>query len=394
MPTAATAVRARAAVVALFAVNGVLGAAWIGRLVDVQRNVGLDDAQLGLVLSVAAAGGLTFGLLAGPLAARWGSGRTAVVACLAYAPLTALVGLESSALALGLTLFWIAGMDAVMDASMNAHGIRVQKEYGRSILNSFHGWWSLGSVAGAGLAALSAALGLALAPYLLAVGVTAAAVVLVAGRFLLPAPDPETHLDPDDLVDVPEAGAVPAWRRAVTRGTVLLGVFIVLAVVVEDVPSRWSSVYLSAVGATGGLVSLGLVAFTSAQTVGRFVGDRLVDRFGDVAVTRWGMGATAVVLGAALVQGGTWAYVVACVVVGFGVAPLFPAAIHAAAHVPGVRPATGVAVVSWLSRVGFLAAPLVVGSLAEAYGIAWGIALAVVAAVALVPLASLLRKGS
>lgn len=384
--------RARVAVVLLFAVNGLLPAAWIARLVEIQQDAGLSDATLGLVLSSGAAGGLALGLLAGPLAARWGSGRVAVVSFAGMALVTMPLGWLSSAWLLALSLFVIFGLDAVMDATMNAHAVRVQKAYGRSILNSFHAWWSLGAVAGSGLAAITAALGLALGPYLLVLSIVLLMVAVLAGSWTLPGSDPHTHREetPDaeyssSAPDAPSRGATLRWA------VLALGLFIMLAVIVEDVPARWSSVYLSNAGATGGLVSMGLVAFTAAMALGRFVGDRFVDRWGDVAVTRWGMGVSAVVLGLALVQGSVITYLAACLVVGFGVATLFPSAIHAAAHLRGVRPATGVAVVSWVSRAGFLVAPIIVGLVADSAGIAWGIGLAVLAAAGLVPLARVLR---
>lgn len=386
--------QARIAVAVLFAINGVLPAAWIGRLVDIQRDAGLSDATLGVVMAAGALGGLTFGLLAGPLAARWGSGRTAVVSFLLMAPVTVLIAFESTAMSLALTLFWIFGMDAIMDAAMNAHSIRVQKAYGRSILNSFHGWWSLGTVVGSSIAAVSGAIGLALGSSLVVLAAVLMVGALLAWRWLLPGPDPDTHLEAtteDEHGDVPRTATSP-WTGAIARRAALLGLFIFLAVIVEDVPARWSSIYLTDAGAVGGWVSMGLVAFTVAMTLGRFAGDRLVDRFGNVRVVSVGMAASAVALGAALLLGGLWSYLLACLVVGFGVAPLFPAAIHAAAHVPGLRPATGIAVVSWLSRAGFLLAPIVVGLVAQARGIGWGIALAVLAAALLVPLALVLRE--
>lgn len=388
--------QARIAVAVLFAINGVLPAAWIGRLVDIQRDAELSDATLGVVMAAGALGGLAFGLLAGPFAARWGSGRTAVVSFLLMAPVTVLIAFESTAISLGLTLFWIFGMDAIMDAAMNAHSIRVQKAYGRSILNSFHGWWSLGTVVGSSIAAISGAIGLALGSSLVALAAVLMVAALLAWRWLLPGPDPDSHLETSSAASVEESGdassAAPSpWTGAIARRAALLGLFIFLAVIVEDVPARWSSIYLTDAGAVGGWVSMGLVAFTVAMTLGRFAGDRLVDRFGNVRVVSVGMGASGVALGAALLHGGLWSYLLACLVVGFGVAPLFPAAIHAAAHVPGLRPATGIAVVSWLSRAGFLLAPIVVGLVAQARGIGWGVALAVIAAALLVPLAVVLR---
>jgi hypothetical protein len=64
---------------------------------------------------------------------------------------------------------------------------------------------------------------------------------------------------------------------------------------------------------------------------------------------------------------------------------------RAAAHLPGVRPASGVATLSWLSRAGFVTAPLAVGAIAEGLGVGWGIGVAVLAAIALVPLSAILK---
>jgi cyanate permease len=90
--TALAARRARIAVVLLFTINGLLPAAWIARLVDIQQDAGLSDASLGLVLASGAAGGLALGLLASPLVARWGSAHVAVAAFVGIAVVRALNG--------------------------------------------------------------------------------------------------------------------------------------------------------------------------------------------------------------------------------------------------------------------------------------------------------------
>jgi len=141
-------------------------------------------------------------------------------------------------------------------------------------------------------------------------------------------------------------------------------------------------------------VSLGLVAFTVGMTLGRFTADRIVDAYGPHRVVAWGMGIGGFALAVALVLGGVPGFLIAAFIIGFAVAPLFPAAINAAAHVPGLRPATGIAVVSWLSRVGFLIGPVLVGLVAESRGVAWGVGVTVVAAAALVPLSRVVRPAS
>jgi hypothetical protein len=53
-------------------------------------------------------------------------------------------------------------------------------------------------------------------------------------------------------------------------------------------------------------------------------------------------------------------------IAGFGVATLVPAAMTAADALPGLAPGTGLTVVTWLMRIGFLASPPVVGVIADA----------------------------
>jgi hypothetical protein len=61
-----------------------------------------------------------------------------------------------------MALFLVGALDSIVDVAQNAHGLRVQRLYGRSIVNSLHGLWSIGAVLG-GLMG-SAAAGLSL-PY-------------------------------------------------------------------------------------------------------------------------------------------------------------------------------------------------------------------------------------
>jgi len=49
-------------------------------------------------------------------------------------------------------------------------------------------------------------------------------------------------------------------------------------------------------------------------------------------------------------------------------------------------------VVSWISRAGFVFAPFLVGLISERVGVTWGISIAVVAAVILIPLSRVLQS--
>jgi MFS family permease len=361
----------------IFIVNGFTTSAFLPRLFEIQQRLNLTDGQLGAALSAGAVGGLAIGPLAAPLIARWGSARVAVACTLLLVPVLPVLGIAPSWAILALTIAWIGATDSVLDASMNANGLRVQVLYRRSILNGMHGYWSLGTVIGGILGSITLALQVPLTTLLIGVAIIGVIAIASTARWLLPGPDPISH------AGTAESTRPLRWSWII----VALGVFTLLAIAVEDVPARWSSIYLASIDTPEALLGTGFVAFTIAMTIGRFTGDRLVDTFGDVRVVQVGMAAAAITLSAALLVATVWAFIVASLVIGFAVATLFPAAMRSAAHIPGIRPATGVAIVSWIARGGFVLAPIIVGTVADSFGIAWGLMVPVVAAVLLIAIA-------
>jgi fucose permease len=168
-----------------------------------------------------------------------------------------------------------------------------------------------------------------------------------------------------------------------------------LAAVVEDVPGSWGAVYLrEEVGTSAGIAALAFAAFTAGMTGGRLVADRAVDRWGHMAVVRTGAALAALGLSVALLVGTPVAGLIGFALVGVGASPGFPALFHAAGHRPGVRPADGVALISWAARAGFLIAPPVVGLVADATSLTWAVGLGAIAALAVLAGASALRPAS
>jgi hypothetical protein len=275
-----------------------------------------------------------------------------------------------------------------MDAAMNAHGMAVQRSYGRSILHGFHGWWSAGTLLGAGTGAIAAALDVPLALHLAAVGLILAGATVAAMPFLLRDRDVDAAeaggaVQADDSGD-PAGGSGRYVARASVAGSTrrtarLLGLLApfalvgILGVMLEDAASTWSTIYLTDVlGAGVGVAALAVVLYTAGMTVGRLTNDRWIDRWGDTTVAR--SGAVVATGGVVLVVlAGSWAAVPVAAagfgLIGLGTSPLFPVMISAAATVPGVPAGQGVAVVTWLARLGFVVAPTLVGLAADAIGL-------------------------
>lgn len=373
--------RARVAVAALFLTNGALFANLLPRFPEIKAVLGLDNAGFGLAAAAFPLGAMLAGLAAGALIRRFGSARVAVAGTVLTALALACAGMAPTGLLFAVGLGVAGAMDAITDVGQNSHGLRVQKLFGRSILNSFHAVWSMGAVLGGLMGAAAAGLGIPVQLHLAVSGALFAAVSLCSLRFLLPGTGEA------DAEAAPAEEASDGARPAQAGGTasrfggrgkylVLLALVLVAAAgsLVEDAGNTWAALYLKeGFGAPASIAGLGFVALVGAQFVGRLVGDRLVDRFGERLVAQAGGALVAVGMGTALLFPSLPGTLAGFAAAGFGIATLVPAAMHGADNIEGLRPGTGLTVLSWLMRISFLLSPPVVGAIADATSLRAGL---------------------
>jgi MFS family permease len=387
--------RARAAVAAMFLTNGALFANLVPRYPEIKAALGLDNATYGLAVAAFPAGAIIAGLGAGYVVRRLGSAQAAVAGTILTGLGVLAAGLSPSFGLLILALLLGGAMDAVTDVAQNAHGLRVQRRYGRSIINGFHAVWSVGAVLGGSMAAGAIALGLPLGVHLGISTAIFATVALVALRFRLPGKD-------GDTADDAATGSRPETRlrgAAVSPRTLLILTALVLIAIggtlAEDAGSSWAALYLSGtLGAPAALAATGFVALVGTQFVGRLLGDRMVDRFGQRTVARGGGVVIALGMGLALAFPSVPGTILGFAAVGLGSATLVPAAMHEADELPGLRAGTGLTIVSWLMRLGFLASPPLVGMVADAVGLRYGLLVVPLAGLLVVLLAGVLHGRS
>ncbi|MET7271332.1 MFS transporter [Streptomyces flaveolus] len=381
--------RARAAVAALFFTNGALFANLLPRYPQIKADLGIGNTAYGLAVAAFPAGAIGAGLAAGVVIRRLGSARAAVAGTLLTGAGVLAAGLADSVVMLAAALFLAGAMDAVTDVAQNAHGLRVQRRYGRSIINSLHAVWSVGAVTGGCMAAGAVALGLSLGQHLAISAALFAAVACAALRYCLPGPDTAPDAVPGDRA--PGRGPGRTSRRTV-RVLAALVLIATAGTLVEDAGNSWAALYLSgSLHASVALAASGYIALVGAQFIGRLIGDRLVDRFGQRTVARTGGLVAALGMGLALAVPTVPGTVLGFAAAGFGVATLVPAAMHEADELPGLAPGSGLTVVSWLMRLGFLLSPPVVGLVADAAGLRAGLLVVPLAGVVVLLTAHVLR---
>jgi MFS family permease len=376
--------RARIAVAALFLTNGALFANLLPRYPEIKSDLHLSNAVYGAAIAAFSGGALVAGLAAAALIRRYHSSRVAVVGTIGLATFVVIAGFAGSPLVFAAALFVAGASDAITDVAQNAHGLRVQRNYGRSIINSFHAVWAVGAILGGLMGAGAIAIHMPRTTHLLIAGVVFGAVVLVAYPYLLRGPDHDDH---------------PAARSAEGTGVglavyatlVALVVIAIAGATVEDAGSSWATLYLrDSMHAPAAVAVFGYVALVGFMFLGRLIGDRMVDRFGERAVVRAGGLVASAGMGLALAFPSVPGTIAGFAAAGFGVATLIPAAMHGADQLPGMRPGSGLTVVTWLMRIGFFGAPLLVGVVADAASLRVGLLSVPIAGITVMALAGAL----
>ncbi|SFS03390.1 Predicted arabinose efflux permease, MFS family [Dyella sp. OK004] len=336
----------------IFLVSGIGMAAWAPMVPYAKARLGLDDAQLGLILLAFGGGSMVSMPFVGWLSHRFGNRRVIVASGLLLCLALPVLALAPSAAVLTAALLYFGVMLGAVDVAMNAHAVEVERRDGRVLMSGFHGLFSVGGLAGAaGMSALLA-LGLPLPVSALAVSVLLAALVLYLRNGLL------------SEVDDAETGHAP-FRMP--RGVVLLlGLLCFVSFMAEGSMLDWSAVFLRDFrGFEPSSAGIGYACFSIAMALGRLTGDRLIQRLGTVWAVRAGAGLAA--LGFVLAASVSWPPASLCgfVLIGLGASNIVPVMFSAAGRLPGTSPAISIAAVTTLGYAGLLSGPALIGFISK-----------------------------
>ncbi|MFB2983955.1 MFS transporter [Microseira sp. BLCC-F43] len=344
---------ARLAVAALFYIQGAVFANWVARIPTVQQKLELSDGELGRVLLGMAIGAVVTMPATGWLLARFDSRLVTTTAVLGYCMVLLLLALAPNEPLLEVSLLLFGAFNGATDVSINAQGIDVEKRYGRPIMSSFHGMFSVGGMSCAAGSGLLAYLGVDPVLHLLGTGLLLGIVGLAASNWLLSA-DIETDSHEEPVFAIP------------TGALLGLGVVAFCGLLGEGAMADWSAIYLQNTINTGpGLAAAGYVVFSMTMAVGRFIGDWLTQHLGSVWMIRLGgiVASGGLALSLLITHPVTALIGFACV--GMGLASIGPIVLSAAGITPGIAPGLALAAVTTAGYFGFLCGPPLIGFAAD-----------------------------
>jgi predicted MFS family arabinose efflux permease len=317
----------------------------------IAQHVGIDVGHLGIALLMPGIGALVAMPFSGRLAHRFSFRPLVGGTLVAFSAMLVLPTLPTSLAALCATLLVFGATAGIADMAMNAEGSLVERTLGRSVMSSFHGFWSVGILIGSAVSAVASHGGVDARVQFVVTAPVLAVVAALASRLLLDDPA-ETETEP------PPAFALP------TRPVLLIGLVGLCAVFGEQAGTDWSAVYIRReLGGSASVAALAVSAFAVTMAVSRLIGDRVIRRLGPVRVVRLSgicatVGAVTVVLAPGLAAG-----LLGFALLGTGVALVVPLVFAAAGRV-GPHPARSIAGVAGIAYGSGLVAPGVIGGIA------------------------------
>ena len=355
--------RATLLIMALFVLQPLPIGGWLALIPHVKETLGLSKGELALALIGMPIALIPFLQVAGRVVARFGPRRIFMVFFPLQSVAVFLPLIAPSGVGLFFALALFGATVAFLEVGINAYAGRLEKRADVMIMNRCHGFWSLGLMSGSAIVAL---LPMAPAEKLLALGLVAAIGGVAAARALPRLPGDEEKTAPPRR----KTSELPA-------PLIYIALFMFFVTLTEGAMADWAAVHLAE--RLGDLTvteraGIAVTVFAGFMAGGRFLGDWLKRRLGAVTLARVTTSAAIVgVLVLVLPLPLVFTYL-GFALVGFGVSSAYPLGVSAIAALDDRYESANIALMAMVALGGFLVGPPLIGGIAEAASLSWGLA--------------------
>jgi MFS family permease len=356
--------RIRLAVAMIYFSMGLCFSSWASRIPDIKTTLLLSDAMFGSILFALPAGQFLMMPFSGKLVTRFGSAKVMAFSIPVYTICLIIIGLVQSGWQLAIILFLFGVFGNMCNISINTQGIAAERLYGRPIMASFHGGWSLAGFTGAliGLVMIN----LKLTPF------WHFGLVIILVWIIVKISYPFTIKSSTDRMTVPVRRRFFGKPDAVLLQLGLIGF---CSMASEGAMFDWSGLYFKdVVNAPESLVILGYTTFMIMMAAGRFLADFLISKIGRKRLLQF----SGVMISGGLFTAVLFPYLIASTVafmmVGLGVSSIVPTVYSAAGKHTKIPPGIALATVASVSFLGFLMGPPLIGYIAELAGLRYSFA--------------------
>ncbi len=350
--------RSRFAVSAYFLIGGTAISVWGVHIPEVEHHLKINHSVIGSIILLFGFGAFLAMQAMGWVIDHYGSKAVTALGGTATGLALLIPAFANDAPSLAGGIFVLGASVGILDVGMNANGVVVERKYNRSIFSSLHAMWSFGGIVGAIIGGVALSL---TAP--MRVTLTITGIFMVVGSLAL-----WSSLVEDKPGSLPEKLEKSAGNKANRKllGTVLwVGFMACFAAIAEGSAVDWSALHLKTVlHSSSGEAALGVGAFSAAMAITRLAGDKLVDRFGRLAVVRYGSLLASSGIATAVLAPNPIVGVIGWAILGVGISGVIPQLFIAAGNIgEATHSGRNMAKVFGLTYFGIMAGPALIGFL-------------------------------
>jgi MFS family permease len=340
-----------------FFVSGFGYSSWASRIPSIKAQLHLSEAQFGAVLFAFPIGLILTMPFTGRLLNKYSSRYCMLLGAILFNFFLALPGFTAFVWQLVIILLLFGASRNILNLSMNAQALEVQKLYPKSIMTTFHAVWSLAGFAGAGLGYVMVTQNIAASYHLLGISV---AMMAITACFY-----PMTILT-EPLQEKRKFFSMP------DKNLIKFALICFVAMACENTMYDWSGIYFQNIlHASPKLTTAAFVFFMTAVTLGRFLGD--------FAVMKFGIKQILLISGVFITAGFLICFLLPFIyptiagyfLIGIGVSCVVPLIFSIAGKSKGLSNGNALTSISTIGYLGFLIVPPMVGFISEILSMKW-----------------------
>jgi MFS family permease len=347
----------RLATTIFFFVSGFGYSSWASRIPAIKEQLHLSEAEFGAVLFAFPIGLMLTMPFTGRILNLFSSRYCMLLGAILFNIVLALPGFAAFVWQLVIILLIFGGSRNILNLSMNAQALEVQRLYPKSIMTTFHAIWSLAGFAGAGLGYVMVTQKIDPSHHLLGISV---AMLAVTACFYPLTIDTEPLKEKKKFFSMPD------------KTLLKFAIICFVSMACENTMYDWSGIYFQNVlHASQKITTAAFVFFMTAVTLGRFCGDYVVMRFGIKKILFY----SAVFISSGFLICFLLPFIIPTIIgfvlIGVGVSCTVPLVFSIAGKSKNLSSGSALTSISTIGYLGFLIVPPMVGFISEALSMKW-----------------------
>lgn len=357
-----------------FFISGFSFSTWASRIPTIKAFYDFNDAELGTLLLAMPVSSLLGLPISGWLVSRYDSRIPLSISCGINAASLALIGFAQTTFLLVPAICLFAFSMRIFNISVNTQALTLQKKLGVGIMGSFHGLWSTGGIFGVGVSTFFLAMDISMSSHLLLVALGGVLITISSYQFLLR--NDRSATGNKIIIGKPDPYIL------------YLGLLVFFAAICEGGMFDWSGIYFKEVLHVE-IFTYGYLIFMVFMALSRFLSDLVIRKIGMPLTYILSSSCIVVGIGVAIVFPAFVPALLGFSLVGLGTAAVVPMTYILAGSSKKYSPGMAISIIATYAIAGMLLGPPLIGYLSHAFNLKISFITFAISGIMIIPISQL-----